>query len=257
MPITEDLGGRVRFGGFELDLHSGELCPIEVQDNPKKILLREQPFQVLRMLIASQGKVVTREAIKKQLWPNDTIVDFDHSINVAIRILRQALGDSADNPKYIETLARRGYRLRTPIEWLQTTVGAIRPRVQRPLPGLAGLVGKKVLHYRVLEVIGGGGMGMIYKAEDLKLGRRVALKFLPEESAADPLALRRFEREAQSASALNHPNICTIHGIEDYEGRPFIVMELLEGESLRETLNAAEGHPLPLPLVLQVAIQIS
>jgi DNA-binding winged helix-turn-helix (wHTH) protein len=114
--MAEDLGGRVRFGGFELDLHSGELCPIEAEDNQQKILLREQPFLVLRMLIASQGKIVTREAIKKQLWPNDTIVDFDHSINVAIGILRRTLGDSKDNPKYIETLARRGYRLRTPVE---------------------------------------------------------------------------------------------------------------------------------------------
>jgi serine/threonine protein kinase/DNA-binding winged helix-turn-helix (wHTH) protein/tetratricopeptide (TPR) repeat protein len=257
--MAEDFEGRVRLGGFELDLHSGELCPMEAGDNRQKILLREQPFQLLRMLIASEGKIVTREAIRKQLWPNDTIVDFDHSINVAIRILRRALGDSADNPKYIETLARRGYRLRTPVEWLPATVGAIRPRVAVPRPslGLAGLVGRKVSHYRVLEVIGCGGMGMVYQAEDLKLGRRVALKFLPDESAADSLALRRFEREAQSASALNHPNICTIHGIEAHEGRPFIVMELLEGESLRERLNATEGHRLPLPLLLEVATQIS
>src|ERR1700691_370096 len=109
MPTAEDLGGRVRFGGFELDLHSGELYPIAAEDNQQKILLREQPFQVLRMLIARQGKIVTREAIKKQLWPNDTIVDFDHSINVAIRILRQALGHCAHHPGKIETLARRGY----------------------------------------------------------------------------------------------------------------------------------------------------
>ena len=100
-------------------------------------------------------------------------------------------------------------------------------------------------------------MGMIYKAEDLKLGRRVALKFLPEELANDSLALQRFEREAQSASALNHPNICTIHGFDEYEGRPFIVMELLEGESLLEKLNAAQNHRLPLPTVLEVAVQVS
>jgi pentatricopeptide repeat protein len=257
--MKDDLEGRIRLGRFELDLHSGELCPIGVEDDRQKIVLREQPFQVLRMLIASHGKIVTREAIKKQLWPNDTIVDFDHSINVAIRILRQALGDTADNPQYIETLARRGYRLRMPVEWLETTTRVIRPRAaaQRAFPGLAGLVGKKVLHYRVLEVIGGGGMGMVYKAEDLKLSRRVALKFLPEELASDPFALRRFEREAQSASALNHPNICTIHGIEEYEGQPFIVMELLEGESLLERLNAAEEHRLPITTVLEVATQIS
>src|SRR5580765_6297199 len=103
--------GRVRFGTFELDLSTGELRSVEVPDSNNKVLLREQVFQVLRMLLEREGKIVTREEIKGKLWPNDTIVDFDHSINATIKSLRRALGDSAENPRYIETLARRGYRL--------------------------------------------------------------------------------------------------------------------------------------------------
>src|SRR5580700_579981 len=114
---------RVRFGAFELDLTTGELRSIEATDPDNKVLLREQVFQVLRMLVEHEGKIVTREEIKGRLWPNDTVVGFDHSINATINTLRRALGDSADDPRYIETLARRGYRLIPTLECRELTPG--------------------------------------------------------------------------------------------------------------------------------------
>jgi eukaryotic-like serine/threonine-protein kinase len=158
------------------------------------------------------------------------------------------------NPRYIETLARRGYRLVAAVEWLESAALAgdvIATSVRR---ALGDLTGKRVCQYRVLEVLGGGGMGMVYKAEDLKLGRRAALKFLPEELVGDPIALQRLEREAQTASALNDPNICTI--IEEYEGQPFIAMELLEGETLQQRLAASDPNGIPLPSLIDIAMQV-
>ena len=116
------------------------------------------------------------------------------------------------------------------------------------------MIGQQVSHYRILGKLGGGGMGVVYEAEDLKLGRHVALKFIPENLAGDPKSLERFTREARAASLLNHQNICTIHGIEDNNGHPFIVMEKLDGESLKQCIG---GHAMPIDKVLDVGVQVA
>ncbi len=243
-----------RFEAFELDLAAGEL-----QRNKRKVRLPEQQFQILRMLLLRQGQMVSREEIRKRLWPNDTVVEFDRSINAAIMKLRSALGDSADAPRFIGTVARRGYRMLVPVLF----TGAITQVPPAKKPGAGALDGQRVSHYRVLTLLGGGGMGLVYKAEDLKLNRPVALKFLPEELRTDSATLRRFEREAQTASSLNHPNICTIYGVEEHGTQPFIVMELLEGETLRELISRygssfgeARSH-LPPERLLEIGSQIA
>ncbi len=226
----------VRFGGFEFDFSSEEL-----RKDRTRLRVPDQSLAILAMLLERPGELVTRDAIQARLWPHGTVVEFEHSVNSAVKRLRQALLDTASTPRYVETLPRKGYRF----------IGTVEPMEGEP-EGLAP--GTVISHYRILAEAGRGAMGVVYKAEDTDLGRMVALKFLPEELAAHPPALDRLRREARMIAALNHPGICTVHQLGEASGRVFLVMEFLEGESLRERMAR---KPLSEGEFVDVAVQVA
>ncbi len=245
----------IRFDAFELDTRTGEL-----RKHGIRIRLPDQSVQILLMLLERPGEIVLREEIRLRLWPNNTIVEFDHSINAAIKRLRNALGESAEEQKHIETLAKRGYRFQGDVEngGTESAESPLPVQVEPDEQTGCELSGSTLSHYRILDKLGEGGMGVVYRAEDTSLGRQVAVKFLLTPANEIPSAvLRRFELEARAASALNHPNICTIYGFEDL-GKPAIVMELVEGEPLSARL--ARGRLLfndALRIGVQVAAAIA
>ena len=225
-----------RFGPFEVDFRVGELVK-----QGRRIRLQDQPLHILAMLLEHPGEMVTRDELRQRLWSGDTFVDFDHALNNAINRLREALGDSAENPRYVETIPRRGYRF---VATVESTI---------PASPQESLIGQCLGHSRVIERIDARGMD-VYRAKDERLDREVALKLLPTGSLGDEAARKRFRTDALTLAKLNHANIETLFGLETHEGVDFLVMEYVQGVTLAERLAAGA---LPEEEVVYLGVQIA
>ena len=253
MTIKSDRAGRVRLGAFEVDLRSGELYPGGLVDGDRKIVLREQPFQVLRMLIEGGDSVVSREEIREVLWPNDTVVDFDHSINVAIGILRRIFGDSADHPRYIETIARRGYRLLVPVEWQESATEAsivaedLQTSAALRASRSGGPTGKRVSGYRTRGWYAIAAAVAILFSAGVLYGRfhsRIEL------SSSDTLVLADLNNQTGDAALGDGMNLALQIALQQ---TPYL--NLLAGDKVRETrslLRVSENTRITPDVALEI-----
>ena len=242
----------VRFAPFDLDLRTGELWR-----DGARTTLQDHPFEILRCLLEHPGELVTRDELRARLWPNGTIVDFEHGLNTAVKRLREALGDDAEHPQFVETVRRRGYRFVADVQ------AGVPPRPPVPVENAGRVAPGGVKHalrtvpigeYRLIEQIGAGAMGRVFLAEDRLLRRRVALKFLPPGVENDRAWLARFQREAEALASVSHPNIAAIHGLAEADAQRCLVLEYVDGESLESRIRRG---PLPVAEAVAVCSQIA
>ncbi len=252
-PSGPNSGECYRFGPFRLDVAERRLTR-----DGKPTSLQPRVFDTLALLVRNAGHLLTKEELMAALWP-DAVVE-ESNLTKNIWTIRKALGDQ-DGSDYIETVPRVGYRFVAPVRIEEAAGGAPEAALPQPTPPMAppaeppaGEFPSRLGPYTIVGRLGSGAMGHVYRARDDRLKRDVAIKILSPTLANDPDRLRRFEREAQSAGSLNHPNITAVYDVGSHEGRPYIVTELLEGETLQSRL---EVGPIAPRAAAELAAQVA
>jgi serine/threonine protein kinase/tetratricopeptide (TPR) repeat protein len=259
-PSGPNSGERYRFGPFRLDVAERRLTR-----DGRPTSLQPRVFDTLALLVRNAGHLLTKEELIAALWP-DTVVE-ESNLTKNIWTIRKALEDQ-DGSDYIETVPRVGYRFVAPVRIEEASAGVAPPDrdtleaalpqptspMAAPSDPPAGEFPSRLGPYKIVGRLGSGAMGRVYRARDERLKRDVAIKILSPSPANDPDRLRRFEREAQSAGSLNHPNITAVYDVGSHDGRPYIVTELLEGGTL---LSRLEVGPIAPRLAVQLAAQVA